>query len=146
MQRSSKSTITMPKIKVRANSIVLERQKLISLPITAQETGDCASCSEAATAFELLKSTLGHPMNGRQSRQNSQEGDQILSPAAEKAIVRWIFKLESHGFLPHMDRVWQMAESLPREERMALRICYEKEGRKNIVHDSLGRNWITKIS
>jgi len=59
-------------------------------------------------------------MNGRQSRQKAHEGDQILSPLAEKAIVQWIFKLEQHGFPPRLDRIWQMAESLAVEERKAL--------------------------
>ena len=133
----------MPKVKVRSSASILQREDRIAQAIQALETGKCLSLSEAATAFDIPKPTLGHRMNGRQSRQKAHEGDQILSPAAEKAIVRWILKLERHGFPARLDRVWQMAESLAVEEKKALKERYEREGRKNTVHKTLGRNWIT---
>ena len=135
----------MPKIKVQSSARFLHREERIAQAIQALETGKCCSLSEAATAFDIPKSTLGHRMNGRQSRQKGHEGDQILSPAAKKAIVRWISKLEQHGFPTRLDRVWQMAKSLAVKERMALKERYEREGRKNAVHDTLGKNWITQF-
>ena len=135
----------MPKIKVRSSASILHREDRIAQAIQALETGKCFSLNEAATAFDIPKSTLGHRMNGRQSQQKAHESDQILSPAAEKAIVRWISKLEQHGFPARLDRVWQMAESLAVEERKALKERYKREGRKNVVHDTLGKNWITQF-
>ena len=90
----------------------------------------------AAVAFELPKSSLYHRMKRRQNRRKAHEGDQILSPAAEKAVVKWILKLDDHGFPPRLDRLWQMVEKLAR---------YEAEGRHNKVWDHIGKNWITQF-
>ncbi|KAG0639782.1 hypothetical protein HOY80DRAFT_1136458 [Tuber brumale] len=103
------------------------------------ESGKFISLSKAATTFDIPGSTLGHRLNGRQSWQKAHEIDQVLSPTAEKAIIKWILELGLHRFPPRLDRVWQMAEELAVEERKALREWYEKEGRQDIVHDRLGR-------
>ncbi|PUU83525.1 hypothetical protein B9Z19DRAFT_1119003 [Tuber borchii] len=88
-----------------------DREDPIAQAIQSLEIGKCSSLSKAVVAFDIPKSTLGHRMNGHQRWQKAHEGDQILSPAAEKAIVQWILKLEPHGFPARLDRVWQMAES-----------------------------------
>lgn len=111
----------MSQIKVRSSAIMFDREDCIAQAIQALETGKCFSLSEAATAYDIHKSTLGHHMKGRQSRQKAHEGNQILSPAAVQAIVWWISMLERHGFPARLDRVSQMAESLVVEEREALK-------------------------
>ena len=111
----------MPKVKVRSSASILQCEDRIAQAIQALETGKCLSLSEAATAFDIPKSTLGHRMNSRQSRQKAHEGDQILSPAADKTIVWSILKLEQHGFPARLDFIWQMAESLAVEERKTLK-------------------------
>ena len=113
--------------------------------LQALKDGTYTSVAEAAVAFELLKSSLYHRMRGRQNRRKAHEGDQILSPAAEKAVVKWILKLDDHGFPPRLDRLWQMVEKLAINEREALRARYEAEGRHNKVWDHIGKNWITQF-
>ena len=72
----------MSQIKVRSSAIIFHRKDCIAQAIQALETGKCFSLSEAATVYDIHKSTLRHHMKGRQSRQKAHECDQILSPAA----------------------------------------------------------------
>jgi len=69
----------------------------------------------------------------------------FFSPAAEKAIVKWILRLDNYGFPPRLDRLWQMVEKLAVKEREALKLRYKVEGRKNKVYDTIGKNWITQF-
>lgn len=96
-------------------------------------------------AFNLPTSSLGNRITGRQNRSKAHEGDQVLSPTPEKAVVRWILKLDDCGFPPRRNRLWQAVENLAVTEREALRARYKAEGRRNIVYDHIGRNWITQF-
>ena len=49
----------MPKVKARANRIILEPEEQIAASIRVLENGKCVSLSEAATTFIIPKSTLG---------------------------------------------------------------------------------------
>jgi hypothetical protein len=135
----------MPHIKDRTSQLDIDREERFQKALKALKDGVFTSIGEAATAFNLPKSSLGHRRNGRQTRQKAHEGDQILSPAAEKAVVKWILKLDDYGFPPRLDRLWQMVEKLAVEERAALKARNEAEGRKNKVHDTIGKNWITQF-
>ncbi|KAG0129481.1 hypothetical protein HOY82DRAFT_471405, partial [Tuber indicum] len=73
-------------------------EERIAAAIKALESGKCLSLSEAATSFNIPWSTLGYRLNSHQTHQKAHEKDEILSPSAEKAIIQWIPKLESHGF------------------------------------------------
>jgi hypothetical protein len=124
------------------------RPRTVYAPVTALQAlkdGVFSSIGEAATAFNLPKSSLAHRRNSRQTRQQAHEGDQIISPAAEKAIVKWILKLDDYGFPSRLDRLWQMVEKRAVEERAALKARYKAEGGKNKVHDTIGNNWITQF-
>lgn len=138
----------MPKLKNRQSDPVkalVEREERFEKALKHLKAGDYTSVAAAAAAFNLPKSSLGHRLTGRQNRRKAHEGDQVLSPAAEKAVVRWILKLDDCGFPPRLDRLWQAVENLAVAEREALRARYKAEGRKNIVHDHIGKNWITQF-
>jgi hypothetical protein len=96
----------MPHIKNRTSQPDIDREQRFQRALKALNDGVFISIGEAATTFNLPKSSLGHRRNGRQTRQKSREGDQILSPAAEKAVVKWILKLDDCGFPPRLDRLW----------------------------------------
>jgi len=69
------------------------------------QDGTFKSLQQATTSYGLPKSSLGHRRNGRQSRQKAHEADQLLSPSSERAIVRWVLKLDDFGFPPRVDRL-----------------------------------------
>ena len=133
----------MPRIKDRSTRLVNDREERFERAIKAIKAGIHHSIGEAAVAFDLPKSSLAHRLNGRQSRQKSHEGDQVISPAAEKAIVKWILKLDEYGFPPRLDRLWEKVETIAVAEREALHARYDTEGRRNRRYDHIGRSWIT---
>ena len=68
-----------------------EREPQIQRALKALESGKYTSLGEAAIAFNVPKSTLCHR---RMCRQTQHEKEQLLSAAAEDAIVRCILKLD----------------------------------------------------
>jgi hypothetical protein len=89
--------------------------------------------------------SLGHRLKGHQSRERAHEINQIFSPATEKAIVKWILKLDDYGFPPRLDLLWQLVEKLEIKEQEALKEPYNAEGSKNMVYDAIGKNWIPQF-
>ena len=77
----------MPRIKDRFTRIAVDCEERFAKSLKALEDGTFSSIGEAATAFNLPKSSLAHRRNGRQNRHKAHEVDQIFFPAAEKAIV-----------------------------------------------------------
>ena len=71
-----------------------EREAQIQHALKALESGKYASLGEAAIAFNVPKSTLGHRRMGHRTRRKAHEKEQLLSAAAEEAIVKWILKLD----------------------------------------------------
>jgi hypothetical protein len=60
---------------------------------------------------------LGHRRNGRRSQQEAHQEYQIFSPAAEKAIVQWILKLDDFGMPPRLDYLMESVMAMAKEER-----------------------------
>ena len=77
------------------------------------EGGTYKSLGEAAVSNQLSISSLGHRRNGRRLRQ---EDEQIFSPTAEKAVVKWILKLDSYGFSPRVDILMGLVKHLAKED------------------------------
>ena len=105
-----------------------EHEAQIQRALKALESGKYTSLGEAAIAFNAPKSTLGHRRMGRQTRHKAHEKEQLLSAAAEEAIVKWVLKLDDWGFPPRLDRLWEKVNVLAKLE-------------KGTQH--IGRNWIT---
>ena len=93
-----------------------EREAQIQRALKALESGKYTSLGEAAVAFKVPKSTLGHRRMGRQTRHKAHEKEQLLSSAAEEAIVKWILKLDDWGFPPRLDRLWEKVNVLAKGE------------------------------
>ena len=66
----------MPRIKERVNKILLDREARIEKAIKAYRENEFTSIGEAAIAFDLPKSTLGHRLQGRENRQKAHEDQQ----------------------------------------------------------------------
>ena len=83
------------------------------------EDGTYKPLASAAQANDLSKSSLGHRKNGRQPRREAHHEQQIFSLAAEKAIVKWILKLDSFGFSPRVDILMGLVNHLAEDESAA---------------------------
>ena len=68
-----------------------------------------------------------------------QEDEQIFSPAAEKAVIKWILKLDSYGFSPRVDILMGLVKHLAKEDA-------ERQIQKNPIQKNLiGKNWIAQF-
>ena len=93
----------MPRVKERSNIPNLTLEQRYSKALKGLEDGTYKSLASAAQANDLSKSSLGHQKNGRQPRREAHHEQQTFSPAAERAIVKWILKLDSFGLSPRVD-------------------------------------------
>jgi len=97
----------------------------------AYEGGQYPSIRKTADAFGVGYTTLHRCLNGGQSRSKVHISRQLCTLAEEKAIVRWIVKLEEWGF--------------------SLRIAHVKEAVALLKWKSwdeestVARNWITRF-
>ena len=65
--------------------------------------------SSAALAFNVPCSTLYDRLDGKLSRNQAHETEQLLSHAEEKELVRWITRLTITGYPPRYDTLREMA-------------------------------------
>ena len=115
-----------------------EREAQIQRALKALESGKYASLGEAVVAFNVPKSTLGHRKMGHQTRRKAHEKEQLLSSAAEEAIVKWILKLDDWRFPPRLDRLWEKVNVLAKGEER------KRYGQAtSALPPHIRQNWIT---
>ena len=127
----------MPRVKERNLQARITLEERYKKAIEGLENGTFSSLQQAATAYGLKKSSLGHQRNGRKSRQEAHVGEQTFTPAAEHAIVQWILKRDDFGFPPRLDHLMQKVRHMALSERK--RQIPLSEGQLNPI----GKNWIT---
>jgi len=121
----------MGRLKQRKQKSEAQQELRIRRAILAFQQEKYPSIRKTAEAFGLAYSTLRRRLSGGESRVKAHVVQQLCTPAEEKAIVRWILKLEEWGFPP--------------------RIAHVKEGvaiLKGIEWDEdskVGKNWITRF-
>ena len=133
----------MPRIKFHSLKKENECEAQIQRALKALESGKYITLGEAAIAFKVPKSTLGHRRTGRQTRRKAHKKEQLLSAASEEAIVKWILKLDGWGFPPRLDRLWEKVNVLAKAEKEAQQQEAQAEGSARLVYDYIGQNWIT---
>ena len=122
--------------------IDLEKRNELALKGLEDRTYD--TLAKAAQAHDLRKSSLGRRRNGRHSRQIAHHDQQIFTPTAEKAIVRWILKLDNYGMPPWVDYLTDAVMDLAKNEKSRQVQARNRPQGKNPAQTSLiGRNWIT---
>ena len=107
----------MPKVKDRSALTKIDLEKRYELALKGLEDGTYDTLAKAAQAHDLRKSSLGHRRNGRHSRQVAHHDQQIFTPTAEKAIVRWILKLGDYGMPPRVDYLTDTVMDLAKNEK-----------------------------
>ena len=106
----------MPRVKERSNLSKLALENRYATALKGLEDGTYKSLASAAQANNPSKSSLGHRKNGRQPRQEAHQEQQIFSPAAEKAMVKWILKLDDFGFSPGVDILMGLVKHLAKDD------------------------------
>ena len=95
----------------------IDLEKRYELALKGLEDGTYDTLAKAAQAHDLRKSSLGHRRNGRHSRQVAHHDQQIFTPTAEKAIVRWILKPDDYGMPPRVDYLTDAVMELAKNEK-----------------------------
>jgi len=115
------------------------REKQITNAVVAFRKGNYPSITATAIAFDIPKSTLAYQLSGqRVSRQKAHVDQQLLTEAEERAVVRWIKRLDDWGFPPRLDMVKGMATMLVGKKKEGL---IGMEGGRI----GLGKNWLSRF-
>lgn len=70
----------------------------IQKAIQALQDHTFTTITAAAMHFKVDRTTLGARMRGRKTRRQANESAQILSPAEENTLIRWITRLTATGY------------------------------------------------
>jgi hypothetical protein len=97
--KTDKKWIQLALEAVRINGFWPNRQSWLSL-------------CEAASSFNVKKTTLTAHFNKRKIRQEAYEQQKALSTGAEKALVEWIIEMSKHGIPLHVLAVVQHATAI----------------------------------
>ena len=134
----------MPRVKERSNLAHEIQEQRYAKGLKGLEDGTYKTLSEAAVSNQLSKSSLGHRRIGRRSRQEAHQDEQIFSPVAEKAIVKWILKLDDYGFSPRVDILMGLVKNLAKEEAARqVPVRNFAVGKKPAQSNLIGKNWVT---
>jgi len=121
----------MGRLKQRKHASEAQRELRIRQAILEFEQRKYPSIWKTAVAFGLAYATLYGQLNDSQSHVKGHITQQLCTPAEEKAIVRWILKLEEWGFHPRISHV---------KKGIAL-----LKGTKWDEQSTVGKNWITRF-
>jgi hypothetical protein len=136
----------MPKVKDRSALMKETLEERYELALKGLDDGIFKSLQKAAEAYELGKSSLGHRRNGCRSRQEAHQKYQIFSRAADKAIVRWIIKLDDFGMPPRLNYFMDSVMAMAKEEQFPQVEVRNFPQVKNPAQLHLiGKNWITRF-
>ena len=119
----------MVKVKMRYRKQKEDKEARIKKAVQAVTAGDFPSLRRTAEAYNIPLTTLRRRLAGGVSRALAHESQQLLTIAEEKAVVRWIYRLEEFGFPPRTQHVKEAAALL----------------KGPTWTDKVGKNWITNF-
>ena len=85
-----------------------QQEQRIEEALKGVQSGHYKSLREAARQLKIPRSTLTHRANGRQTRIQAHEDQQVLSDEEEKELARWIRQLTVFGYPPKPHAVREM--------------------------------------
>ena len=84
----------------------------VQLAIAAVSTSQVLALSRAATAYNVVESTLRNRCGGKPARRDCQSNSKKLTQLEEEVIVSYILDLDERGFAPTYAAVRDMANKL----------------------------------
>jgi len=117
-----------------------DREKAIKNACDGVQQGRFASIRKAAEAYEVHYSTVRRRLRGAKARKLAHVHQQLLTPAEERAIVRWIVQLEEFGFPPRVRHVKEAIVLLKHPE-----LDLEEEAIEGYFEGAIGKNYLTRF-
>jgi hypothetical protein len=118
-----------------------EQNKRIEEAIEGKKSGKYKSYAEASKALNVALSTIYHRVNGRQTRVESHEYEQLLSEEEETELCRWIRELSAASYPPKLYAVREMAEAI-RTRRI---IGINDPSVTCVSYEAIGEQWVTRF-
>jgi len=145
----------MGKLKQRRLQVAKEeadREKAIKKACDGVQQGRFASIRKAAEAYGVHYSTVRRRLKGAKLRKFAHTHQELLTPAEEKSIVRWIVQLKEFGFPPRVNHVKEAIVLLKHPElgleEKAMEAYFDKMLNRNYLTHFLDRhpNLVSKLS
>lgn len=123
----------MGRVKPRKLKSENEKESSITCALKGLHSGRYTSIRKAAKSNGIAYTTLRRRFHGGKDRVAGHEGQQLITAAEERAVVRWIYLLELAGFSP---RIADVREA----------VTITRNGTDDIdVDQVIGKNWITRF-
>lgn len=115
------------------NQIDTEQEKIYNSALKDLASGKISSIRAAAEYYGLKYETLRDRKKGAENRVEAHESQQNLTSQEEKAVVRWISKVDDWGWPPKVDYMKQIA------------LGFMRSHGPEFQNLKLGKNWITRF-
>ena len=122
----------MPPIRSQRSQKLLEQEGRLLLAIKAINNGDIASIRDAASRFDVPRTTLRRRVQGQEFCLDTRAPGHMLTLSEESSLVKWILDLDSRGQAPRQIMVREMADILLAE-------------RVSQPPPKVGKNWVTNF-
>ncbi|GEQ69749.1 hypothetical protein JCM33374_g3423 [Metschnikowia sp. JCM 33374] len=108
-----------------------EQEDAILLAIEEKKRNPTLSVRDLARRFQVARSTLQARVNGRQSKLQSCQNKQLMTPIEEDSLKKWILYLNCIGLPPQHPAVRKMANAI-------------LAARATIPPLTIGNNWLSR--
>ena len=119
----------------------LAKEARMQTALAGLANGQYKSVKDAARQCCVPPSTLQHRFNGRQSRVQSHQDQQLLSPNEEAELVRWITHSTATGYPPRHSTLRSMAAELQRRRVKLL----NDESIEYVSYPKIGAEWVKRF-
>jgi hypothetical protein len=122
----------MPPIRTQSSRNRTEQEGRILLAIQAIKNQEIRSISQAATQFNVPRTTLRRRVTGCTNRAETRANSHKMTEIEEESLQKWILSMDSRGVAPQPSTVREMADLL-------------LAARGSTPPPSVGQNWVTKF-
>lgn len=125
----------------RRSQDAAKREALIQKALAGLADGTYKSPYQAADALQISRSTLNDRLNGKKTRAEARANQQLLSPAEEKALVKWVKQLTIAGYPARHSILREMAEEV-RAQRVA---SINDSSMQLVFYRPIGQSWVQRF-